>query len=194
MRLFLIIKALEIGHKLVLLQGSHSNLNMISILITRKTEIHKLKAVPGHHCCGWESPSLPTKEAMKGRAKRLRWPLLSDELLKRLEQSPIPNAMYWDQLVKVLRFLLSYLHSKPIKHAFPRALHASFCLFIFKKEKNIFFFLLLFLSFYFFSIPVLSSFFFLYHFGVSLYLEEKKLIITLFLKKIKFYVSWFIKR
>ena len=73
-------------------------------------EIHKLEAVPGHHCRGWESPSLPTKEAMKGRAKRLRWPLLSDELPKRLEQLPIPNAKYWDQLVKALRFLLSELN------------------------------------------------------------------------------------
>ena len=133
MRIFLIIKALEIDHKLVLQQGSQSNLNMVSILITRKTckfnktcrsrshmtrEIHKLEAVPGHHCCGWESPSLPTKEAMKGRAKRLRWPLLSDELPKRLEQLPIPNAKYWDQLVKALRFLLSYLHSKTINHSF----------------------------------------------------------------------------
>jgi len=34
---FLIIKASEIGHKFVLQQGLQSNLNMIFILITRKT-------------------------------------------------------------------------------------------------------------------------------------------------------------
>jgi hypothetical protein len=45
--------------------------------------------------------------------------------------------------------------------------------FLFLKKKKTYSFLLLFLSFYFFSIPVLSSFFFLYRFGVSLYLEEK---------------------